>query len=160
MLTGENFYVELRVYWSFPIFQANSCETRDVNLVLFPGWSHVRWTSKIFPSVPEVKRCRYSLKTFGFIAQKRSAAALSCSSSCVFPDLTERERERHKKRSRSGSPGRGDKHRSWSKDRGSRSREKRSRSRDRKSRDRRSSSRDHKKHRWKTAWLPRKDESV
>ncbi|XP_074511921.1 splicing factor U2AF 65 kDa subunit-like isoform X2 [Sebastes fasciatus] len=58
----------------------------------------------------------------------------------------ERERERHKKRSRSGSPGRGDKHRSWSKDRGSRSREKRSRSRDRKSRDRRSSSRDHKKH--------------
>ncbi|KAI3359090.1 hypothetical protein L3Q82_002636 [Scortum barcoo] len=59
----------------------------------------------------------------------------------------ERERERHKKRSRSGSPGRGDKHRSWSKDRGSRSREKRSRSRDRKSRDRRSSSRDHKKHR-------------
>ncbi|KAM7371444.1 hypothetical protein PAMP_008688 [Pampus punctatissimus] len=60
----------------------------------------------------------------------------------------ERERERHKKRSRSGSAGgRGDKHRSWSKDRGSRSREKRSRSRDRKSRDRRSSSRDHKKHR-------------
>lgn len=59
----------------------------------------------------------------------------------------ERERERHKKRSRSGSPGRGNKHRSWSKDRGSRSREKRSRSRDRKSRDRRSSSRDHKKHR-------------
>ncbi|XP_039979494.1 splicing factor U2AF 65 kDa subunit-like isoform X5 [Xiphias gladius] len=58
----------------------------------------------------------------------------------------ERERERHKKRSRSGSPGRGDKHRSWSKDRGSRSREKRSRSRDKKSRDRRSSSRDHKKH--------------
>ncbi|XP_029364119.1 splicing factor U2AF 65 kDa subunit-like isoform X2 [Echeneis naucrates] len=58
----------------------------------------------------------------------------------------ERERERHKKRSRSGSLGRGDKHRSWSKDRGSRSREKRSRSRDRKSRDRRSSSRDHKKH--------------
>lgn len=62
--------------------------------------------------------------------------------------VTERERERHKKRSRSGSPpSRGDKHRSWSKDRGSRSREKRSRSRDRKSRDRRSSSRDHKKHR-------------
>ncbi len=60
---------------------------------------------------------------------------------------TERERERHKKRSRSGSLGRSDKHRSWSKDRGSRSREKRSRSRDRKSRDRRSSSRDHKKHR-------------
>ncbi|XP_029293980.1 splicing factor U2AF 65 kDa subunit-like isoform X4 [Cottoperca gobio] len=58
----------------------------------------------------------------------------------------ERERERHKKRSRSGSPARGDKHRSWSKDRGSRSREKRSRSRDRKSRDRRSSSRDPKKH--------------
>ncbi|KAM6905015.1 LOW QUALITY PROTEIN: splicing factor U2AF 65 kDa subunit-like [Xenentodon cancila] len=51
----------------------------------------------------------------------------------------ERERERHKKRSRSGSAGRGDKHRSWSKDRGSRSR-------DRRSRDRRSSSRDHKKH--------------
>lgn len=60
---------------------------------------------------------------------------------------TERERERHRKRSRSGSAGRGEKHRSWSKDRGSRSREKRSRSRDRKSRDRRSSSRDHKKHR-------------
>ncbi|XP_034088711.1 splicing factor U2AF 65 kDa subunit-like, partial [Gymnodraco acuticeps] len=79
----------------------------------------------------------------------------------------ERERERHKKRSRSESTGRADKHRSWSKDRGSRSREKRSRSREkrsrsrekrsrsrekrsrsreRKSRDRRSSSRDHKKH--------------
>ncbi|XP_068581902.1 splicing factor U2AF 65 kDa subunit-like isoform X3 [Cebidichthys violaceus] len=72
----------------------------------------------------------------------------------------ERERERHKKRSRSGSPARGDKHRSWSKDRGSRSREKRSRSREKRSRsrekrsrsrekrsrDRRSSSRDHKKH--------------
>ncbi|XP_035471748.1 splicing factor U2AF 65 kDa subunit-like isoform X5 [Scophthalmus maximus] len=58
----------------------------------------------------------------------------------------ERERERHKKRSHSGSAGRGDKHRSRSKEHGSRSREKRSRSRDRKSRDRRSSSRDHKKH--------------
>ncbi|XP_069381302.1 splicing factor U2AF 65 kDa subunit-like isoform X2 [Paralichthys olivaceus] len=58
----------------------------------------------------------------------------------------ERERERHKKRSRSGSVVRADKHRSWSKDRGSHSREKRSRSRDRKSRDRRSLSRDHKKH--------------
>ncbi|XP_060946442.1 splicing factor U2AF 65 kDa subunit-like isoform X1 [Limanda limanda] len=57
-----------------------------------------------------------------------------------------RERDRHKKRSRSGSPVRGDKHGSRSKDRGSRSREKQSRSRDRKSRDRRSSSRDHKKH--------------
>ncbi|CAN9505948.1 unnamed protein product [Ophioblennius macclurei] len=49
----------------------------------------------------------------------------------------ERERERHKKRSRSASPGRTDKHRSWSKERSSR---------DRRSRDRRSSSRDHKKH--------------
>ncbi|XP_061081123.1 splicing factor U2AF 65 kDa subunit-like isoform X2 [Conger conger] len=56
----------------------------------------------------------------------------------------EREKERHRKRSRSGSQGRGEKHRSWSKDRGSRSREKHDR--DRKSRDRRSSSRDHKKH--------------
>ncbi|KAM9779701.1 splicing factor U2AF 65 kDa subunit-like [Neosynchiropus ocellatus] len=44
----------------------------------------------------------------------------------------ERERERHRKRSRSGSAGRGDKHRSWSKDR--------------KSRDHRSPSREHKKH--------------
>ncbi|XP_037834722.1 splicing factor U2AF 65 kDa subunit [Kryptolebias marmoratus] len=51
----------------------------------------------------------------------------------------ERERERHRKRSHSDSPERGDKRRSWSKERGSRSREKRSR-------DRRSSSRDHKKH--------------
>ncbi|PWA16094.1 hypothetical protein CCH79_00016541 [Gambusia affinis] len=51
----------------------------------------------------------------------------------------EREKERHRKRSRSRSAGRGAKHRSWSKDRGSRSR-------DRKSRDRRSSSREHKKH--------------
>ncbi|XP_048102457.1 splicing factor U2AF 65 kDa subunit-like isoform X2 [Alosa alosa] len=65
----------------------------------------------------------------------------------------ERERERHKRRSRSSSPSRSDKHRSWSKDRGSRNRDKRSRSRDRKSRsrdrksrDRRSNSRDHKKH--------------
>uniref|UniRef100_A0AAR2J4N8 RRM domain-containing protein n=1 Tax=Pygocentrus nattereri TaxID=42514 RepID=A0AAR2J4N8_PYGNA len=58
----------------------------------------------------------------------------------------EREKEKHRRRSRSGSLSRGEKHRSWSKDRGSRSREKRSRSRDRKSRDRRSSSRDHKKH--------------
>lgn len=59
----------------------------------------------------------------------------------VLDCRSERERERHRKRSRSGSPScRGDKHRSWSKDRGSRSR-------DRKSRDRRSSSRDHKKHR-------------
>ncbi|XP_041943279.1 splicing factor U2AF 65 kDa subunit-like isoform X2 [Alosa sapidissima] len=64
----------------------------------------------------------------------------------------ERERERHKRRSRSSSPSRSDKHRSWSKDRGSRNRDKRSRSRDRKSRsrdrksrDRRSNSRDHKK---------------
>ncbi|XP_034045801.1 splicing factor U2AF 65 kDa subunit-like isoform X2 [Thalassophryne amazonica] len=58
----------------------------------------------------------------------------------------ERERERHRKRSHSGSQSRGEKHRSWSKDRGSHSREKRSHSRERKSRDRRSSSRDHKKH--------------
>ncbi|KAL6477119.1 hypothetical protein MHYP_G00156180 [Metynnis hypsauchen] len=58
----------------------------------------------------------------------------------------EREKEKHRRRSRSGSLSRGEKHRSWSKDRGSRSREKRSRSRERKSRDRRSSSRDHKKH--------------
>ncbi|KAI4900539.1 hypothetical protein NFI96_026725, partial [Prochilodus magdalenae] len=59
-----------------------------------------------------------------------------------------REKEKNRRRSRSGSLSRVEKHRSWSKDRGSRSREKRSRSRDRKSRDRRSSSRDHKKHRY------------
>ncbi|CAL8270653.1 unnamed protein product [Lota lota] len=59
----------------------------------------------------------------------------------------EREKERHRKGSSSCSPGRRDKHRSWSKDRGSRSRDRKSRSRDRKSRDRRSTSRDHKKRR-------------
>ncbi|KAI9539752.1 U2 small nuclear RNA auxiliary factor 2 [Dissostichus eleginoides] len=57
----------------------------------------------------------------------------------------EREKERHKKRSRSESTGRADKHRSWSKDRGSRSREKRSHSREKRSRSREKRSRSREK---------------
>ncbi|XP_006635146.1 splicing factor U2AF 65 kDa subunit isoform X2 [Lepisosteus oculatus] len=58
----------------------------------------------------------------------------------------EREKERHKKRSRSRSRSRSEKHRSWSKDRGSRDKRSRSRDRQSKSRDRRSGSHEHKKH--------------
>ncbi|KAK1878338.1 Splicing factor U2AF 65 kDa subunit [Dissostichus eleginoides] len=57
----------------------------------------------------------------------------------------EREKERHKKRSRSESTCRADKHRSWSKDRGSRSREKRSHSREKRSRSREKRSRSREK---------------
>ncbi|CAL8302640.1 unnamed protein product [Merluccius merluccius] len=53
----------------------------------------------------------------------------------------EREKERHRKRS--CSPGRSDRRRSWSQDRGSRDRDRDRKDRDR---DRRSTSRDHKKH--------------
>ncbi|MBN3314966.1 U2AF2 factor, partial [Atractosteus spatula] len=60
----------------------------------------------------------------------------------------EREKERHKKRSRSRSRSRSEKHRSWSKDRGSRDKRSRSRDRQSKSRDRRSGSHEHKKHRY------------